>query len=555
MKSFLLIPFLFAHCLSSAQQIKPINGKVQKATVYLQGAHLYYSESVNLLPGNNDFIFENISPYILESSIQASSRNGVVMDMKSQTIYQQKVKIIKHYDHELMQVKDSIEDLYYDLKAVENKLKVLSTEKNMLMSNRIIKGEPLRDSLALLKDGMLFLKEKLSDIYDQELKLERIKNRLEKKNKILNERLNAIYLLQNGGNESNVPAASPIHQVIVTIYSESAMPSQINFNYYIQNASWLPAYDLQASSVASSFQLKYFANVTQTSGLDWKNATLTLSTSNPTESNIKPTLSPWYLCFITYYKNLNSPSAPSANSGMRLSKESLSLQDKGDNQIDDAKAEEKRMTDYINIAENMIRTESEIKLSYTVNSDGKPHKVLINQKEVAMTLQYDAVPKACTDAFLMARITGWEEMNIIPGNARLYFDGGYVGEMFLDASSVTDTLNVNLGRDKSIVLSRKKIKEKFKVKTLGIEKTETRTIELVVRNTKNISIELLLEDQIPVVQGTSEIKVQLVSGANAELEESSGKLSWKLKLNAKETKKIQFTYQVTYPGNKPIAGL
>ena len=35
--------------------------------------------------------------------------------------------------------------------------------------------------------------------------------------------------------------------------------------------------------------------------------------------------------------------------------------------------------------------------------------------------------------------------------------------MYLNASSNTDTLSVNLGRDKTIVLTRKKLKEKFKI--------------------------------------------------------------------------------------------
>lgn len=93
------------------------------------------------------------------------------------------------------------------------------------------------------------------------------------------------------------------------------------------------------------------------------------------------------------------------------------------------------------------------------------------------------------------------------------------------------------------------------MKFIDNEKVEIRTIELMVRNTKNIAVEMELEDQIPIVQGTNEIKVTLIDGDNAELDEPTGKLKWRLRLGSKDSKKITFTYEIRYPKNKPVAGL
>ncbi len=556
MKAIFLMMFLFINGIMYAQNQKPITAKLDKAVVYLQGAHLYYGESVSLAAGNNELIFENISPYLNDASLQASSKGGVVMDIKHNLKYKVKVYNTRQYDKEIEQILDSIEEVNYQAKDIDNKLKVLATEKNMLLTNRIIRGEPQRDSLPLLRDGMLFLKEKLNGIYEQELKWDRAKNKVQKKMNKLNERYKALLLLQSGEAFENNSEAQPIHQVIVTVFSENATTAQISFNYFIQNANWIPQYDLQASSQTNAFQLKYFANITQNSGIDWKNTLLTLSTSNPNETNVKPEMSPWYLSFIQYQqqeRKMKSMSR-SLNSGMGLSKESISISDKNIS-VQKNEMEDLSLTDYVTNTENLIRTEYEIKLAYTINNDGKAHKVLIKQQDVPMLLQFGAVPKICTDAFLFARVTGWEDMNIIPGNARLYFDGGYVGEMYLTANSTSDTLNVNLGRDKSIAITRKKIKEKFKTEFIGEHKTETRTIEILVRNTKNIAVEIAVEDQIPVVHGTEEIKVVLVQSNGAIVDEPSGKLKWNLKLGSKETRKILFTYEIRYPKSKAIAGL
>ena len=245
-----------------------------------------------------------------------------------------------------------------------------------------------------------------------------------------------------------------------------------------------------------------------------------------------------------------------SNARVPMQMESVSIKKKSTRDgYDDVEEDQKYVQNYVQITESIIRTEYEIKLNYTIAADGKMHKVLINQKEVPMIMEFAAVPKVCADAFLLAKVTGWEDMNIIPGNARLYFDGGYVGEMYLDASTTLDTLNVNLGRDKTIAITRKKIKENFKVKVLADDKVETRTIEIVVRNTKNVPVEIVLEDQIPIATGTNEIRVDLLESDGAALDEATGKLTWKVKLKVKDTKKIIFTYQIRYPKGKTIAGL
>ena len=323
-------------------------------------------------------------------------------------------------------------------------------------------------------------------------------------------------------------------------------------NYFVQNANWAPVYDLQATSATNNFNLKYFANVTQTTGIEWTNVPLTLSTSNPNETNVKPELSPWYLGFMDY---LRKDGRSKSLSNAPISMQEVTITKKNNSSTDDVEEDQKYVQNYVQITESIIRTEYEIKLNYTIAADGKMHKVLINQKEVPMIMQFAAVPKVCTDAFLMAKVTGWEDMNIIPGNARLYFDGGYVGEMYLDASTTSDTLNVNLGRDKTIAITRKKIKENFKDKIFSDDKVETRTIEIVVRNTKNVPVEIVLEDQIPIATGSNEIRVDLFENDGAILDEATGKLSWKVKLKVKDTKKITFTYQIRYPKGKTIAGL
>lgn len=555
--TYLMISLLcFLGLSSMAQTNKSTPAKPDKVTVYMQGAHLYYKENVTVKAGYNEFVFDNISPIINAQSLQAHSSGGMVMDVRYRLKYKEKVKQPQLYDVAIQKINDSIEDVDFTLREIQYKLQVLGEEKRLLLNHHLIKNGSSKDSLQLLKESMNYLREKLNNIYEQEVKWQRAQQKTNKQKQHLQNRLNTLYQLKEDGENPNDLEVKPIHQVMITLYSEESGPASIYFNYFIHQASWNPIYDLSASSTKNGLQLKYMANVQQNSGINWTGVPLTLSTSNPSESNVKPELSPWYISLNQVYRKQQVQYGYS-NAQVPIADADVMSEIVRTNSAPTRKAEVKSLSvdDYTTITENILRMEYEIKLQYNIESDNQPHRVVVTEKEVPMQLQFAAVPKLCTDAFLLANVTGWEDLNIIPGAARIYFDGMYVGEVLLNTGNIGDTLAINLGRDKGIIVQRKKVKDKTKVKFLDDEKVETRTIEITVRNTKSMSVELMIEDVVPIAPNQPDIKVTLVNQDRAEHEESTGKLKWQIKLGSKETKKISFTYEVRYPKNKVVYGL
>ncbi len=547
----LWIALLWVQSLSAS---KPIFASLDRVMVYLSGAHLYYSEQVNVQAGNNVFIFENISGSIQENTLQANAKGGTLMEVNTQIRYKEKKSIAPIYAKAIAQVIDSLEENEYHLLQVANQLSALEQEKKMLLNHPLINGKSQRDSLPLLKSSMEFTREKLSEILNLELKWKRRKDSFEKEKNRLNLRHEELSLLQNGNLNDTRLAAEPIHQILITVYAEQAGLALINFNYFIANANWVPSYDLLANASNKQIAIKYFAKISQTSGLNWRNANLSLSSSNPMELNIKPNLANWYIGFYEYQQMKQKALS---NAARPLQKQTVRTTD--NLQESDMEAEryvaQKSLSEYIQISENLIRTEYAIKLKYDIDCDGKFHKVMIKEQQIPIELVFAAVPKLSSESYLMGKISGWEDLQILPGAGRIYFDGAFVGETYLGDQSNTDTLQLNLGRDKSMVVNRKKIKDKTKIKTLENEKIETRTIEILVRNTKSQSILIDIEDQIPVTQNPNEIKVTLIEANGAKLDETSGLLTWNLKIASKETKKISFTYEVRYPKNKVVVGL
>ncbi|MGZ4049562.1 MAG: DUF4139 domain-containing protein, partial [Bacteroidia bacterium] len=138
--------------------------------------------------------------------------------------------------------------------------------------------------------------------------------------------------------------------------------------------------------------------------------------------------------------------------------------------------------------------------------------------------------------------------------ANIYFDGTFVGESYIDPSSLSDTLDLTLGRDKNMVVTRMKQKDKTKEKLIGDDKVKTVTYEITVRNTKSSSSNFNLQDQIPVSQ-TKDVVVSLVESSGGEIDETTGIINWKFNIKPKETKKVTITYSVKYPKDRALAGL
>ena len=272
----------------------------------------------------------------------------------------------------------------------------------------------------------------------------------------------------------------------------------LELNYVVNEAGWTPAYDIRALNTKSPLQLSYKANVFQNTGENWQNVHLKLSTSNPSEGGLKPELIAWYLNFSVPYAMYKSKMAAAPQE----LKEVVVIQSGDKNDLQASEAES--INQYTTTIQTSLNTEFDISLPYTVPSSAKPVNVDIRQYDVTAEYNYAAAPKLDLDAFLLAKAVGWEDFKLLPGEANIFFQGTFVGKSFIDPNSVKDTLSISLGRDKRIVISRDKIKELSSRKMIGSNQRETFVWEISVRNIQSESIQISLEDQVPVSQNSSQ---------------------------------------------------
>lgn len=549
---------LFTALLLSTSQLfaaseKKIKSNIKNVTVFTQGAQVFRSAPITLSPGVTQVVLTGISAQVNPASIQAGGKgNFIVLDVKHNVEYPEPLspeasKLPASVLREIKFLEDSVSDIGFSNDELEDKKSALLLEKDMILKNKLSKGEGKSDSLAVLKQAMEFFRLKLDDINTQ---LNRI-SRQERKNKIAQERIAARLsdLRMYKEKEEDPKKYAPDNQIIVTVSADEVVSGVIEASYMVTTAGWVPSYDLRSSTALAPMQLTYKANVFQNTGEDWNDVKLKLSTSNPNKGNIKPELPVWYLNYYTGKPAtiMGGARAPSTLNSIRETNEEKDLRKK----FDDLSAAQSA-ANYSQLIETMTNVEFSIKLDYNIPSDGIHHMVSVKTAELPANYFHYLVPKMESEAFLIAKVTGWEELNLLPGNANVFFDGSYVGATVLNPSVINDTLQLALGRDNGIVVTRKKLPVKESNKLLGNEITRTMAYEIRMKNNKGRLINLVVEDQIPVSQN-KDIKVELKEKGKADYNDAIGLLKWTINVDPKESKTLKFAYDVTFNKEMPLS--
>lgn len=201
--------------------------------------------------------------------------------------------------------------------------------------------------------------------------------------------------------------------------------------------------------------------------------------------------------------------------------------------------------------ENQTTIDFEIKTPYSVKSDNKSYSVDMAVYQVPAYYQYYSVPKINSDAFLIANITDWEKYNLLEGEANVFFEDTYIGKSIIDARFASDTLQISLGKDKNVNVSRENLKDFASRKFIGSKKEEVKGWQTTVRNNKSQEINMIILDQVPVSK-RDEIEVDIQNLSGGKLNKKNGEIKWEFKLSPSEEKQFDLKYAVKYPKTRHL---
>jgi hypothetical protein len=199
-----------------------------------------------------------------------------------------------------------------------------------------------------------------------------------------------------------------------------------------------------------------------------------------------------------------------------------------------------------NFVENQTTVEIQVAEPYSIKTNGERTLVDLKTYEIPATYRYTAIPKLDKDAFLLAEMADWSQYSLLEGESNLYFEDGFVGRSILNPAALQDTLEISMGRDRSILIQREKVDQFSKKRTIGSNITESRGYEITLKNNKSQAVTLQVKDQIPVsVNSAIEVTTGELSGG--VVDPITGIVTWEITLAPGAQQKLSLRYEVKYP--------
>ncbi len=509
MKHAFLFVLLLAFIPAKAQ-VSRLSPALNEVVVYFTGAELRHSGELNLPAGQTEVRLAGISAYIEPRSLQVEvSSNAELLSANLVNVPAAKGTTA---------VTDSLSQLEKELRLINADVFSLREEQNFLNANRQLSAGTQAGWSTELQKGADFMRNRQKE---NNLRLAE----LEPKQALLQQRVQTMRQ-QTGGKRLN---PGEVQEVALRLQLAKPGAVRLKVSYLTLGSQWVPKLSFRVPEATKEMQLQALSEavVYNNSDLNWENVKLTLKTANPQVSASRPDLQPWTLQY----------SGGNLNEG-RLDDYAVKGSSRG-RQTD---------TNEVSVAELSSRFDIPGRVSIRRNAD---FQTRLAEQNLPMRLEYLAIPKLDQDAFLVAKVTGWEQLNIVSQQATVYYRGAYIGETEIATRAYNDTLEVSLGRDNQVIVSRTKREDLNSKSLIGGARQTKLTYEINVKNTHAAPIRIRVLDQVPVPQ-EKEIEVKDVETGGAQLEASSGKLTWLLNLPPGESRKLPFGFTIEYPKNKHV---
>ncbi len=535
MKTQRIISILFFSIIGIS--LFAVKSDLEQVIVYRRGAKISRSAQFNVIPGNQEIVISNLTSTIDANSLQVSIRgNAMLLSASVRTNFLGYQTLPKR----TQQLKDSLEMITEKIDWLKNEQEIYQGEEKLIQENQRIVNEKEKitaQDIAQLAD---FYRSRLISIRKKKFQNSKNLKELDKIKQQLEKQLQEVHY-QRG---------KRMGEVVLNIAAEQSSKISVEFTYLSYNAGWTPIYDLRCGGTNKPIDLVYKANVTQTTGYDWSSIELVISTGNPTANNNRPILHPWFIDFyeepVVVSYGAQRKSAPATSTSNMLLMEVA----------DEAEMESIQPPVPYQVLQNSneMAIEYAIKVKQDIPADGKNHIVPINSLELPASYSYHTVPKLDQHAYLLARVGDYNQYNLLPGDANIFFEGMYIGKTNLNPQLTSDSLIISMGRDDRISVQRNVLKDYTSQKVVGSNKKDLKGYELVVRNNKTHTIKIEILEQVPISRN-KEIEVEIVEIGDALYTADYGKLLWNIELHPGETKNIRFIYSVKYPKDKQLSGL
>jgi uncharacterized protein (TIGR02231 family) len=351
----------------------------------------------------------------------------------------------------------------------------------------------------------------------------------------------------------------PSLQRLAAIPVELSQPAklQLTLTYRVSGVSWQPAYDaaLVTTGAKPALSLTRRAMVSQRTGEDWQDVTLSFTTTDLAHGATAPELPPLRAAFNE--PQMLSEAAVAAPSPMARSRGAPDARLQMSEPMDATKAAAapiQQQQAQLETSGYAVRFNAPGRISLA--ADGSSRSFQLSSRQTDVTLQARTVPSVEQRAFLEAGFANEEDAPLLAGSVSLTRDGVFVGQAALPATAPGEKVELGFGLDDKIKVTRTPIRRRETDATwLQGNRGDLREFRTVIRNLHDKPIRIVMVDQIPFSEHAA-LTVELMANSTPPTERNPkdrrGVLHWASEYKPGEEREIRHGYRMRWPNDREV---
>ncbi|CAE6450532.1 hypothetical protein ACGC1H_003469 [Rhizoctonia solani] len=469
---------------------------IESVTVFQSNrAEIKRRVNLDLKEGQNHIRIERLPSRVHEDSIRVNGTGtAVIFDV----VYHPPSSDRSHLASVMPDLQRALEGLHKERSITQEQSELLGSYGRTLDSKNI-NIEDVQRFLDIFGPRQLAVVKRIQELDSQ----------IEKAQEELIEAQRKQYTDSQGGQRGTA--------ITVTVLAETDGPAELMVTYVVSDASWKPLYDVRASisespKGTSDIGLHYRASITQTTGENWPDVALSLSTASPQLGSNVPKLSPWRIGF-------PPPPAPPARPPPMLrsaAMENTRMSPAAGCSLPGLAAMAVRKAQVASTG--LLNTTFGIPGRSDIPSDQGSHKVVIAVLELKADLEWVCVPREKDSVFLTCKVVNSSEFTLLPGNANVFMDDNFVSKSQIEHVSPNESFKTSLGVDSSLrvtyptakTLNRKTAQSGFLFMAKEEQSVSAQSQRITIRNTRPASVSVRVLDHVPVSTDAG-LKVNVLS--------------------------------------------
>jgi len=592
----------------------PTPSKISAVTVYTDRAIVTRTASADLAAGDSTIVLEKLPAGLLDASVQVRGRgtaSATILDVTTATTFTDKTDPATQ--PRVKELQGAIIALDKRLAALNDRAAILQQQVTLVgkIENAVASPSTGKDSstppkLDDMQKLMTFSQDNLTRLAAEQREIATEKSSVTDRRAALQAQLNE---LRNGGKG---PRA--YKTVTVRVSAANAGSLDLTLDYTVPAAGWTPAYDARLRTETGEVELAYNGIVRQTTGEDWKDVALTLSTARPGLGGGAPKNNPWFVdVFVprtadvtaanaaTFGRNTTANSyiinggngsgaafyagnavalgdtinerqiinvAAGAMSGSSANTDAINGRQLYGFSNGDVSLPIPTDAAYAAATVNSAPTSASFKIAApaTVLSDNTPQKVSITTPKLAAELQHEATPALQETTYWIAYVTNTTDFPLLAGAVNVFLDNAFVATSQLKTVMPSEKFQLALGADEGVAIKRRVV-NRFAENTglMGGGRRVTYEYLTTITNNKKTTVHMVFTEALPITKN-EKIAVNLLAPAPRDVgttdkpgkevtREADNLLWWRIDLKPGEKREIPYKFNIEYPGGAQVSGL